>query len=397
MKSFFAKLLLAALTTAALSGFAQVRVVKSAGDLENPTLFISGISGNPQVAQVATDDLKNCGWFDVVQGNNADYTLQGAFSGSTLALVLRDASGSTVCTVNHPINAENVSHSVHQAVDEILKKVFKIPGLCATRIAFSAQTTAQAKNIFICDYDGKNIKQLTRHTSLCVEPEWFPDSKSVLFTMYGQSATSIIQTMINPYQSRSLVSMKGLNTGGSISPNGKFMALVMSQDNQVELYIKEVDSSRMKRLTNSKAVEASPCWSPDGSQICFVSDLHNGRQNLYVIGVGGGTPSRLNTEGLEATSPHWAKNGSIVYSARMGSNYALAIISKDPKVKSGIVTKTGGDWESPSWAPDSRHVVCSRKIGGKSSLYIVDTWTGKSRQLISGKFDMSFPSWSNPF
>ena len=60
------------------------------------------------------------------------------------------------------------------------------------------------------------------------------------------------------------------------------------------------------------------------------------------------------------------------------------------KQKYGIIADKGGDWESPSWAPDNRHVVCSFRYG----IYIVDTWTGKSRQILGGKSRLSLPDWS---
>ena len=46
-----------------------------------------------------------------------------------------------------------------------------------------------------------------------------PDAKSLVYTMYGNSNTDIIQTYIDPLRSRMLVRMPGLNCGAAISPN----------------------------------------------------------------------------------------------------------------------------------------------------------------------------------
>ena len=46
--------------------------------------------------------------------------------------------------------------------------------------------------------------------------------------------------------------------------------------------------------------------------------------------------------------------------------------------------------ESPSWAPDGRHVVYCN--GG--TLYIVDTWLGKTRRLVGGRSKVFQPDWS---
>lgn len=41
-----------------------------------------------------------------------------------------------------------------------------------------------------------------------------------------------------------------------------------------------------RRLTNSIAVEASPCWSPDGREIAFVSD-ETGVPKINIISADG--------------------------------------------------------------------------------------------------------------
>ena len=60
-----------------------------------------------------------------------------------------------------------------------------------------------------------------------------------------------------------------------------------------------------------------------------------------------------------------------------------------------VVTQTAGDWESPSWAPDARHVVCSRTQGRRSTLMVVDTWTGKTRELFNTRYNLTMPDWSD--
>ena len=61
--------------------------------------------------------------------------------------------------------------------------------------------------------------------------------------------------------------------------------------------------------------------------------------------------------------------------------------------KRTIVTNAAGDWESPSWGPDGRHVVCSRFLNGRRELYMVDTRHGKLRPITQNG-NHSLPSWS---
>ncbi len=376
-------------------GIAEV-VVTAGREYKNPLLFIKGISGDAEIAKIAANDLKLCGWFDITTDSaKADYTISGTASAGSLQLTV---TGMKSFIITQPLPAADRDHYIHKGVDMVLNKLFNIKGICASRIAFSVKSSSnsRAKNIYIADFDGRNIKQITKHTNLCVEPEWTPDAKSLVYTMYGNSNTDIIQTYIDPLRSRMLVRMPGLNCGAAISPNGQTLAMISSRDKQVELYVKPVNGSSMTRLTNDRAVEASPCWFHDSSKICFVSDKQGRRPGIYVISAGGGSAVRQPTLGEEAVSPHVSSNGSIVYSCKMGGHYTLAIISKDEKVKSGVIVSQAGDWESPCWAPDNRHVICAKNNGNSSTLYIVDTWTMKVRQYMGG-YDMTYPSWSNVF
>jgi len=394
LKSFgklIAVLMLAGAVTSSV--FAQVRVVKGAGeDYKNPTVFFKGVTGDQNVSNVVGNDLLKCGWFDPAQSEqNADFVVSGACEGANLVLTV---TGQGNFRVTKQLTAER-DHSVHQAVDAILHTQFKIPGICASRIAFSVKTSQLAKNIYISDFDGRNIKVVTKHSNLMVEPDWFPNCRSLAYTMYTNSSTEIVQTELSPYRSRLLCSLPGLNAGVQISPNGQYMAMILSKDKQVDLYVKPVNGTAVRRLTSNRAVEASPRWSADGSKILFVSDM-TGRPDLYVIGANGGAPSKQPTQGSEAVSPAWALDGSIAYASKQGGDYCLAIISKNDKVGDGLVKNAVGDWDGISWAPDSRHVICSTRRD--RVLFIVDTWTGKKRQFINGKLgQMSYPSWSNLF
>ena len=151
-----------------------------------------------------------------------------------------------------------------------------------------------------------------------------------------------------------------------------------------------------RRLTKGIAVEASPCWSPDGRHLAFVSD-RNGNPRIFIIHALGGKTQLvpLINGGVDAVTPAWSGDGKIAYATRLrgSSNYVLAVYNlKDGE--SRIVTKGAGSWESPEWAADNRQVVCKRTLNGKSELWIVDTRTGRERMLLRTGNRLFDPAWS---
>jgi TolB protein len=281
------------------------------------------------------------------------------------------------------------------AVDAVIEKTFKdlkVRGFCHTRIAFCAETAPGVRNIFTCDIDGGDVKQITNFKSICVEPCWTPSGQSICYSKYGNSSISVIETMVASKRSRILSSFNGINIGASVSPDGENMAVILSFDHKVDLYVQNLKTRKLRRLTRGIAVEASPCWSPDSRRIAFVSD-ETGSPRIHVVGINGNDRKRIPTIGSDAVTPDWSGDNKIVFASRLHGAYTLGVFDFATG-KSERATEAPGVWESPSWAPDNRHVVCKRTEGRKSALYVVDTRTGKVRPLLSTKWNLSTPAWS---
>ena len=60
------------------------------------------------------------------------------------------------------------------------------------------------------------------------------------------------------------------------------------------------------------------------------------------------------------------------------------------------VVSSGPDHEDPSWAPDGRHIICSRKDGASSSLCILDTKDKSEVKLPLRPGIWRAPDWSRP-
>jgi len=369
-------------------------VVVSKRISENPTISFSGITGRPELSRQISNFLGVCGWFDQGQMGKSDYELSGRSSGNSVSVDL-SIGGAPVGSWTFPAIADERAMA-KMVVDALIEKSFselKVKGFCNTKIAFCAETAPGVRNVYTCDIDGNNGKAVTHFRAICVEPCWTPGSGSICYSKYGKSNIEVIETTVNPPQrSRVLSSFRGINTGAAVSPDGRSMAVILSFDRQVDLFVMDLGSRRLRRLTRGKAVEASPCWSPDGREIAYVSDS-TGVPRIHVVGVNGGGRRILPTIGSDAVTPDWSSNGKIVFASRVGGAYTLGVYDTVKK-SCQRVTEAPGVWESPSWAPDNRQVVCKRSDAGGSALYVVDTRTGRTRKLIATRHNLSTPSWS---
>jgi dipeptidyl aminopeptidase/acylaminoacyl peptidase len=82
------------------------------------------------------------------------------------------------------------------------------------------------------------------------------------------------------------------------SPDGSRVAFVVGENSLADatsnsdLYVRTLDGKRMTRMTSDRASDSSPRWSPDGSQMLFIS-TRSGSAQAWVLPADGGEPRQI--------------------------------------------------------------------------------------------------------
>ncbi len=373
---------------------ATVTVRKTAAEA-NPTLCLASFQGPSEIQVKLLETLRRCDWFTVVQEPaRAAYVLQAVYeSGAKPALKMQVNAGPQPVTSFRveaaPGGADRV---IYRAVDTLIAALFRNPGPCDSRLAFTVSNGRQ-REVFSCNFDGTDFRQVTYNGSISTEPSWGPGGRSLVYTMYNGSRTNIVLVDMAQGRQRRLTAFPGLNSGAAIAPDGQRLSLTLSKDNRVDLYTLALGGRDAVQLTRDVAVESSPCWSPDGRTICYVSD-REGRPRLYLISAAGGSSRRLVTDSAECVSPDWSPvSNQICFSTREDGRYVLGVTEADGSGQRRLINPGPGDWEAPAWAPDGRHVVCTRTLGRQKQLYMVDMIHGTALP-VTKPASVSLPSWS---
>ncbi|MBE9531477.1 MAG: Tol-Pal system beta propeller repeat protein TolB [Proteobacteria bacterium] len=282
----------------------------------------------------------------------------------------------------------------HRFADEIIKELTGQPGIFATRFLFVAERTGN-KEVYICDYDGKNIKQLTHNGSINLSPRWSPNGRKILFTSYKLGPPFLYERTISSGRERAVSKSKGINIGGRWSPDGERIALTLSIDKNPELYTLDLTTKRKKRITRNHGIDVSPSWSPDGKRLVYVSDIA-GNPHIYMLTSKGGIPKRLTYKGKYNATPVWSPDGKKIAFSRMKSgSFNIWSMNTDGSDQRQL-TFTGNN-ESPSWSPNSRYIAfSSTKDTSAQELYIMRYDGTGVRKIPIGLDNLSSPSWS-PF
>lgn len=196
----------------------------------------------------------------------------------------------------------------------------------------------------------------------------------------------------------------------SFSPDGTQVAFEWNndEDGRCAIWVKEVASGNLRRLTNSQTDERAPAWSPDGRDIAFIRDISQRDAALVVAPAVGGNPRQLAVL-PRGSSFAWSPDGRwIAYSDSLpdyvrnsGGEPGIHAISLETGQTVRVTTPSQnllGD-AFPAFSPDGKWLAFFRLTSlAESSLYAVRVGRDlhqldEPRRLTSIQHDGRDPVW----
>jgi Tol biopolymer transport system component len=110
-----------------------------------------------------------------------------------------------------------------------------------------------------------------------------------------------------------LITSLGLNHSPSFSPDGTQVAFVSDRSGTPELWLCDRKGQHLRQLTNlGSAWLGSIRWAPDGHRIVFDA-RPNGHSAIYMLDIRGGKATLLEGGPFEARRPSWSRDGQFIY------------------------------------------------------------------------------------
>jgi Tol biopolymer transport system component len=106
------------------------------------------------------------------------------------------------------------------------------------------------------------------------------------------------------------------------SPDGRSIAFAGSKGGLSDLFVLDLESGQVRRLTNDAYADLQPAWSPSGQTLAFVTDrftsnlleLRFGPLQLGLLNVATGGIERLPAPGEgKAINPQWNRDGAMLF------------------------------------------------------------------------------------
>ncbi|MDE2902394.1 MAG: hypothetical protein OXP73_05130 [Chloroflexota bacterium] len=167
------------------------------------------------------------------------------------------------------------------------------------------------------------------------------------------------------------------------------------------LYTMAADGSSVRDLTPGfeTVVNRTPQWAPDGQRLAFVAHDHDQRRTLYTIRPDGRELRRI---GLAVSGSSWSPDGRRLAVAQpAGSTIALVSVAADGTDRRRLATIDG--WQPTSGDPDPRSVRIDSVAWSPTGAHVlytcgpticVSTTEGTPVRLARGRPNGTVASWS---
>jgi TolB protein len=369
--------------------------------------MVSQTGNAASVAPAPADALA----FDVWAQIGADEVLVGNVRRTAASLQVEvrvmsvDRKVSTFAKRYSSCSIRSLRFCAHTIADELHKERFGIDGVARTKFAFVSDRAGErvkgtienrsVKEIYTADYDGEGVSRVTNRGSLNVAPSWSPDGRAIVYQAYPTGFADIYIQRLFEVQVQPARPARGTDRAQNMlpawSPDGSRIAFQSNREGRYDIYTVKADGSDLRRLTNDRSDDTSPTWNPTGTQIAFTSD-RGGSNQIYIMSADGGPATKLSDEPKKADRPTWALD-YIAYSAEIpGSGVQLKRINVTTRQVVQLTNGPGNN-ESPTVAPNGRHIAFVATRGGRDQIAIMDA-DGLNVRIITTTGNNRFPSWS---
>jgi tricorn protease len=258
-------------------------------------------------------------------------------------------------------------------------------------------------NLFAYHLDTKKTEQLTRHDDYDIQnasagPDAIVYEQAGYVNLFDVKTGQAHRVEIDvkgdlPWARPQMKKVANMIRSASLSPTGVRAAFEARGD----VFTVPATQGDYRNLTHTTgAHEHSPVWSPDGSQLAWLSDVSGEYQLMIGDQLGLSKPRVVQLPGNGYySSPTWSPDGKHLL---LEDNH-LTLWTLD--VASGRATKIDSDtYFDPTrdidmaWSPDSRWVAYSRNIDSHMrAVFLYSLEEGKTHQVTDGMSDVVSPAF----
>jgi TolB protein len=247
-------------------------------------------------------------------------------------------------------------------------------------IIFAKSTAPNQSEIVIADYT-LTFQQVIVQGGLNIFPKWADKNQnSFYYTSINNKRPVVYKVSLMSGKREEVISGEGMLVVSDVSSDGRKLLLTMSPNDQPDIYLYDLETKQLTKITNYRGVDVSGSFVDDDSRVVFVSD-RLGYPNIFSVKIGSDLVEQMVYVGRNNNS-YSAYKHYIVYSGRdkaseFGeSTFNLYLISTQTDYIRQL-TATGKNM-FPRFSNDGGSVMFIKEYAKESALGIIRLSANKS-------------------
>lgn len=240
---------------------------------------------------------------------------------------------------------------------------------------------------------GRNLRQITNLSGEAMSPVWSPDGRFIVFTQIDRRSHSLGVWDASTGRTQRVRFPGDVVIGPAFMPNNK-VAVALSNGKYPVIYLLNHAFQKERVLEGGSSINVSPSFDSTGTKMAFTSSRLGGPQ-IFMKDLNSGTVTRVSQSGSYNTEANLSADGTLVVYSRLTS-YGQRIFVQD--LVTGTETQVSfgpGSDEQPSFCSDSYFIAFSSTRGGGHGIYLTTRHGGDAKQVPAGK-SAFFPRWGKP-
>ncbi|MBL7665051.1 MAG: PD40 domain-containing protein [Bacteriovoracaceae bacterium] len=311
------------------------------------------------------------------------------------------------------ISARDVRSEGHKLANGIYHAILGKESIFTTKIYFVSDLPTvdrdkqMIKELYMMDFDGRNVERLTFHQGYVISPAVSPDQSRVVYSyvpntkIKAKRNVNLFEMDLTTRRSKLISEKPGLNSGATFSSDGKRILLTLSMGENSDIYEMDLSNGALRRITTHYSDDVDPSLNQAGDLMSFLSG-RSGRAMIYTmdptateknvkrisfVGRFNATP-RFSPDGKEIVFSSWVDNRFDIY--KIGSNGQDLV----------RMTKNFGSNEEPGFSKDGEFIIFTsqRVLSAKKAIqnvYIMNKEGEILGQLTRDFGNCSSPRWTN--
>ncbi|MCS5647204.1 MAG: hypothetical protein NZ838_13875, partial [Candidatus Marinimicrobia bacterium] len=210
---------------------------------------------------------------------------------------------------------------------------------------------AMINDIKVYDLDKKSSAWLTQ-SERSTYPDWSPDGQRIIYVAHENSVANLY-TMSTDGSDKKRITNYVYDTqilNPHYSPDGNSIVFAMAdKEANLDLFILELASGDIRRLTNDPAADYDPVWHPDGDFVSYTSHASS-TPNIHTINLSTGASKQVSDVGDAVWTAQLSPVDSTIMAFTLPDVDTVRIVNVDPHrdvtTQALVIRDHYSDWRS---------------------------------------------------